>query len=40
MTLAINSSRLAVNDPHRVVEISVQPGGDGDETVTLGLLAA
>lgn len=40
VTLAINSGRLAVNDSHRVVEISVQPGDDGTETVTLGLLAA
>lgn len=39
VTLAINSGRLAVNDPFRVIEVSVQPGGDGGEVVTLGLLA-
>lgn len=40
VTLAINSGRLAVNSPFRVVEVSVQPGIDGDETVLLGLLAS
>ena len=40
VTLAVNSGRLAVNSLFRVVEVSVQPGDDGSESVALGLLAA
>jgi hypothetical protein len=40
VVLAVNSGRLVINDAHRVVEISVQPGDAGTETVTFGLVAA
>lgn len=38
--LGVKSGRLNVSDAHRVAEVSVQPGDDGTETVSLGLLAA
>lgn len=40
VTLAIDSGRLQVNDPFRVIELSAQPGDSGSETITLGLLEA
>lgn len=38
--LGARSGRLNIGDLFRVAEISVQPGDDGTETVSMGLLAA
>jgi hypothetical protein len=40
VVLVVRSGRLNVAARHRVVEVGVQPGDDGDDTVTFGLLAA